>query len=174
MKKRFSRMCASSALLCFIFLAGCGGGGGGGGNASKSQAPVGISETSMPVTEVAVETSAPVTEVADEVSAPVTESPSPTVSVDPGRDMSSTIAWLPPTENMDASTFTDLTGYKIYIGSELGRFEMVRALEEPGLTEYVLEDLPDGTYYVAMTSVNSQNIESPLSNVVVKVVGDDG
>lgn len=45
-------------------------------------------------------------------------------------------------------------------------------LKEPGITEYVLEDLPAGTYYVTMTAVNSNNIESAFSNVVVKVVSD--
>lgn len=79
---------------------------------------------------------------------------------------------MPPTRNTDNSKFSDLVGYKLYIGSEPGRYSIVRMLKEPGITEYVLEDLPAGTYYVTMTAVNSNNIESAFSNVVVKVVSD--
>lgn len=87
------------------------------------------------------------------------------------KSTTSAVTWLPPTQNVDDTAFSDLIGYKIYIGSKPGRFEIVRELKEPGLTEYVLEGLSPGTYYVGMTAVNSQNIESPLSNVVKRTVG---
>lgn len=153
-------------LAVFLLLAGCGGGGGGSGSklgsGNSSNKPSSV-KTSIPANQAGQSpavTSSPVSE-ADQ---------SASVNSD-SRSVSSNITWLPPTQNVDDSAFTDLVGYKLYIGSEPGRFEIVRELQEPGLTEYVLEDLPAGTYYVGMTAVNTQNIESPLSNVVVRVVG---
>lgn len=174
MKERFSRIGVSSALLFFFFLSGCGGGGGGGGSNNVSGSVNGNGNKSISQNPAPVETPAPTGEIPAPVdtAAPVNEPANPIVSTGPdSRADSSTIAWLPPTENADDSAFTDPVGYKIYIGSAPGRYEIVRALQDPGLTEYVIEDVPPGTYYVAMTSVNSKNIESPLSNVVVKVVG---
>lgn len=149
MKKRYPTTSVLSTLMIFVFLTGCGGGGGGGsGNASAggNDSRPSLGGVSTPATTITSNTGSQAT--------------------------SSAITWLPPTQNVDDSAFTDLVGYKIYIGSEPDRFEIVRELKEPGLTEYVIEGVPAGTYYVAMTAVNSQNIESPLSNVVVKVVGD--
>lgn len=181
MKRHFSGMSVLPTLLFLLFAAGCGGGGGGGGGggsvsggnggngsisnspfASKSPSPVGTPVPASPG-PAPVETPAP-------VNAPDAPAGS-TAAIGP--ETSSTLTWLPPTENADDSAFTDAVGYKIYIGRQPGRYEIVRELQDPGLTEYVIEDVPPGTYYVAMTTVNSENIESPLSNVVVRVVGGD-
>lgn len=168
MKRHFSRIGVLSTLLFSLFVAGCGGGGGGGsGNKSVSGNSSGSVNGSASVSE----NSAPV-----ETPAPASPSPAPVNAPDDSTaaaspETSSTLTWLPPTENVDESAFSDAVGYKIYIGSQPGRYEIVRELRDPGLTEYVIEDVPPGKYYVAMTIVNSENIESPLSNVVVKVVG---
>lgn len=146
MKMHLSKKGVLSALLLSLYLAGCGGGGGGGGGAGGQTSTDDKASNSAGTENNAVDAGT--------------------------QPDSSTITWLPPTENVDSSAFTDLVGYKIYIGSEPGRYKTVRMLEDPGLTEYLIEGLPAGKYYVAMTAVNSQNIESPLSNVVVKVVND--
>lgn len=171
MKRHFSRIGVLSALLFSLFVASCGGGGGGGsGNKSVSGSSSGVS-TSASENSSPVETPAPVnpSPAPAETSAPVDAPGDSTAAASP--ETSSTLTWLPPTENVDESAFSDAVGYKIYIGSQPGRYEIVRELRDPGLTEYVIEDVPPGKYYVAMTIVNSENIESPLSNVVVRVVG---
>lgn len=174
MKRHFSRIGVVSTLLFSLFVAGCGGGGGGGsGNKSVSGSGSGGVSASANVSEnpAPVETPAPAnpSPAPVETSAPVNAPDDSTVAASP--ETSSTLTWLPPTENVDSSAFSDAVGYKIYIGSQPGRYEIVRELRDPGLTEYVIEDVPPGKYYVAMTIVNSENIESPLSNVVVRVVG---
>lgn len=164
MKRHFSRISVLSTLLFLLFIAGCGGGGGGGsGNVS------GNGNSSLNKNPAPVEKPAPVSSNPAPIETPSPDAPADSTAASSGT--SSTITWLPPTENVDDSAFTDAVGYKIYIGSQPGRYEIVRELRDPGLTEYVIEDVPPGTYYVAMTTVNSKNIESPLSNAVVKVVG---
>jgi hypothetical protein len=77
-----------------------------------------------------------------------------------------TIAWNPPTENTDGSALTDLSGYKIHYGSESKTYSNAVAVSNPGLTRFVLESLPAGKYYFALTATNGAGHESPFSQEV--------
>ncbi|HEX5461815.1 MAG TPA: putative Ig domain-containing protein [Steroidobacteraceae bacterium] len=81
-----------------------------------------------------------------------------------------TINWTPPTENMDGSTLTNLSGYHIYYGTSQASLTHVVNITNPGLASYVVSDLAAATYYFAVTSVNSNGTESPRSAVVSAVV----
>lgn len=84
---------------------------------------------------------------------------------------SATLSWLPPTENADGSTLTDLAGYRIYYGRSARSLDRSIVLNNPGLTRHVVEYLPRGRWVFAMTSVNAAGIESSRSARVSKVVG---
>jgi hypothetical protein len=77
-----------------------------------------------------------------------------------------TISWTPPTTNANGSVLTDLAGYRIYVGETPNQLVPIVALDNAGLTHYVLEGLKPGLQYFAMTAVNSRGIESTLSAVV--------
>jgi len=77
-----------------------------------------------------------------------------------------TIAWAPPTENTDGTALTDLTGYKIHYGSESKSYAKSVALSNPSLTRFVLESLPAGKYFFALTAMNGAGHESPFSQEV--------
>ena len=77
-----------------------------------------------------------------------------------------TLAWTPPTENVDGSTLTDLSGYRIHYGDAPQAYSETIAISNPGLTRYVLESLPAGTHYVAMTAYNASGAESDYSDEV--------
>lgn len=80
-----------------------------------------------------------------------------------------TLSWEPPTQNTDDSDLNDLSGYKIYYGTESGQFINKIDVDNAGITEYTIDNLATGrTYYFAMTAVNSLQIESALSDVVSK------
>ncbi len=81
-----------------------------------------------------------------------------------------TLSWTPPTENTDGSTLTDLAGYRIYYGLSEGDYPNRIALNNPGLTRYVVENLTADTYYFVATSVNGTGVESDYSNVAVRTV----
>ncbi|HEY1892899.1 MAG TPA: putative Ig domain-containing protein [Steroidobacteraceae bacterium] len=81
-----------------------------------------------------------------------------------------TIAWTPPTENTNGSTLTDLVGYHIYYGTSQSNLSKVVDITNPGLATYVLSTLSAGTWYFALTSINSQGVESTRSAVVSTVV----
>jgi hypothetical protein len=81
-----------------------------------------------------------------------------------------TIAWTPPTENTNGSTLTNLAGYHIYYGTSQSNLSKVVDITNPGVASYVLSDLTSGTWYFALTSVNSAGVESARSSVISTVV----
>jgi hypothetical protein len=83
---------------------------------------------------------------------------------------SATLSWIPPTENTNGSPLSNLAGYHIYYGTSQSSLSHVVNVTNPGLTAYVLSDLPAATWYFAMSSVNSSGIEGPRSAVVSHVV----
>src|SRR5579871_6626674 len=67
-----------------------------------------------------------------------------------------TLSWDAPTENADGTALTDLQGYKVHYGSESKVYSDTIQVSNPGLTTYVVQNLPAGTYYFAVTSYNSK------------------
>lgn len=86
------------------------------------------------------------------------------VDVVQNADGSITLSWMPPTQNEDGTALIDLAAYKFYYGTSPGNYTNQVQVDSPGMSTYVLEDLPPATYYVAASAVNSSGIESRLSN----------
>jgi sarcosine oxidase gamma subunit len=83
---------------------------------------------------------------------------------------SATLSWTPPTQNTDGSGLTDLAGYNLYWGSSSGNYTESAALDNPGLTSYVVENLTAGSWYFVITAVNSDGVESGYSGQAVKTI----
>ncbi len=82
-----------------------------------------------------------------------------------------TLSWQPPTENTDGSPLTDLAGYKIYYGTDVGNYPEVITIDNAGVTSYVVDNLANGTtYYFVLTAFNSNGVESSYSEVVTKSI----
>jgi hypothetical protein len=77
-----------------------------------------------------------------------------------------TLAWDAPTENSNGTPITGLAGYKIHYGTASQAYTQVVAVSNPSLSRYVLDSLPSGTYYFAITAYNSQGMESALSGEI--------
>jgi len=90
-----------------------------------------------------------------------------------------TFSWDPPTTNMDGSVLTDLSGYKIYYGSNPQATEYYTDIIDIGLilpsadgrVNFTLTGLSDGVYYVAITAYDSSGYESDYSIELNKTVG---
>jgi hypothetical protein len=81
-----------------------------------------------------------------------------------------TVSWMPPLERSDGSALTNLAGYKIYWGTAPGDYANMVTIDTPGVTSYVLEQLPAGTYYLVMTAFDAAGVESGQSSVAVEIV----
>jgi hypothetical protein len=76
---------------------------------------------------------------------------------------SATLTWTAPTQNTDGSVLADLSGYVIHYGTASKNYTSSVTVANPGLTTYVVEDLPAGTYYFSMTSTASNGTTSSAS-----------
>jgi hypothetical protein len=77
-----------------------------------------------------------------------------------------TLSWDAPTANSDGSALVDLKGYKVHYGPASRSYSQTIQVTNPGLTTYVVDNLPTGTYYFAVTAYNSAGHESSLSGEV--------
>lgn len=91
-----------------------------------------------------------------------------TVTVDATGSASVLLSWTPPTENEDGSVLTDLAAYKIYWGTTAGNYDWSVLIDNPSVSNYLVENLTPGTYQFTATSINSSGVESAFSNVVSK------
>lgn len=89
----------------------------------------------------------------------------------PAATGSATLDWEAPTANADGTPLTDLAGYKIRYGTNPGSLDQVIDVNNPGLTTYVVEDLAPATWYFAISSVNSEGVESQATGVVWTTIG---
>jgi hypothetical protein len=83
---------------------------------------------------------------------------------------SATLSWVPPTENSDGTTLLDLAGYRLYWGQESGNYSKSLSVMNPGITTYVIENLPSGTHYFSAAAVNTNGVESSRSGEVFKTI----
>jgi len=81
-----------------------------------------------------------------------------------------TLRWQPPVENEDGSRLTDLAGYRVYWGPPERPFVNRIDIDSPQATSYVLEDLSDGEWRLAVSAVTERALESKLitATVVIK------
>jgi hypothetical protein len=79
--------------------------------------------------------------------------------------------WTPPTARTDGTSLTDLAGYRIRYGTSPDSYTETVDIDNPGLTSFVVEDLPAGTYYFTVTAVDSAGTESLSSNSASKTIG---
>jgi hypothetical protein len=73
------------------------------------------------------------------------------------------LSWQAPTDNTNGSALMNLSGYVIYYGSVSQTYTSTITIDNPGLTSYVVEDLPPGTYYFSMTSTTTSGSHSSPS-----------
>lgn len=83
---------------------------------------------------------------------------------------SATLSWEPPAENADGSPLTPLAGYKIYYGTTPGQYSESIAVPDPAVTSYTVDGLAPGTYYFAITAVDTNAQESGYGDEVSKRV----
>lgn len=81
---------------------------------------------------------------------------------------SATLTWLPPTQNTDGSQLTNLSGYRIYYGTNANALTQTIDIGNASVSTYVVNNLSPGTWYFAVKARTSQGVESDFSNVASK------
>ena len=100
-------------------------------------------------------------------------------------DVPTSISWKEPQENTDNSELTNLASYRFYYGSSPTTLSAITALDLPASSAnpaagatvtyvFTTSDIntmaplvaKNKTHYFAMTAINSQGIESSLSEII--------
>jgi hypothetical protein len=147
-------ICAAMVGSLAIALAGCGDDESG---AAGTGAATGTSTPPTTVADTAPSGGSTSTTGSGSTTAPPTST-----------DSSSgiTLAWVAPTENSNGTPISNLAGYKIHYGTASQDYTQVVSVSNPSLSRYVLDSLPSGTYFLAITAFNAQGVESPLSGEI--------
>lgn len=79
------------------------------------------------------------------------------------------ISWVAPGEREDGTplVLTDIAGYRVYYGATPGEYPEIIEIMDPAAGYIALSSIPAGTYYVAITVVDSDGRESALSAAVL-------
>ncbi len=80
------------------------------------------------------------------------------------------LSWMPPTQRVDGSPLGNLAGFHIYYGDAPFTYTERISLTNAGLTSYLVENLPAGTWYFSITAVDAAGVESLLSNSASKTI----
>jgi hypothetical protein len=83
---------------------------------------------------------------------------------------SATLNWTAPTLNEDGTPLTNLKGYRIYYSTNAANLSMVVDIPNPGVTSAVIENLSPATWYFAMKTYNTSNVESRISGIASKTI----
>jgi len=81
-----------------------------------------------------------------------------------------TLSWTPPTQNSDGSALTNLAGYLITYGRSASALDRSISLSNSSLSTFVVENLSSGTWYFAISAVNSAGISSAATNIASKTI----
>ena len=71
-----------------------------------------------------------------------TSLPSFAISVADASTGTATVSWTAPTRNTDGSALTNLAGYRIFYGTSRNSLDQSVQVSNPGITTFVVEDLP--------------------------------
>ena len=77
-----------------------------------------------------------------------------------------TLSWAAPTQNTDGTSITNLTGYTIAYGTSASALTQTVTVSGASATTYTVQNLVAGTWYFAISAVETGGISSALSSVV--------
>jgi PKD repeat protein len=93
------------------------------------------------------------------------------MSAGPALAGDATLSWAAPTTYTNGSPLTDLGGYKVYYGTAPGAY--TQSVDAGKVTTYKVSNLPNATYFFAVTAYNTAMTESAYSNEVSKSIVND-
>ena len=96
--------------------------------------------------------------------------PSFSLTVTTSSTGTATVSWTPPTTNVNGSALTNLAGVRIRYGTNASSLSQTITLTNIGLTRYVIQNLPAGTWYFGLQSYNTNGTSSALSPLRSKTI----
>jgi hypothetical protein len=80
------------------------------------------------------------------------------------------VTWTPPSLNTDGSALADATGYRVDYGDSPTNLTLSLSVAGASSTSATLTGLSAGTYYFAVTTLNTAGLASSRSQVVSRAL----
>lgn len=93
------------------------------------------------------------------------------MSAGPALAGDATLSWAAPTTYTNGTPLTDLAGYKVHYGTASGAYTQTTDVGK--VTTYKVSNLPNATYFFAVSAYNTAMAESGYSSEVSKSVAND-
>jgi len=83
---------------------------------------------------------------------------------------SATVSWTPPTLRADNTTLTmaEISGYRVYYGTTTGSYPNSVDIPDRTVQQLTVNNIPTGTYFFVMTTVDMEGRESAFSSPAVQ------
>jgi hypothetical protein len=94
-----------------------------------------------------------------------------TVHARQGTTGTAEVSWTAPTQRTDGAPIGQLAGYRVLYGTASGKYDQFARIDNPGITQYLVEHLAPGTWYFAVTAITTDTMESAPSTEVSKTNG---
>ena len=80
-----------------------------------------------------------------------------------------TLSWIAPAEREDGSpiAMSEIAGYRIYYGETEGDYSNEVDVSDGDTMQVTLKNLPAGTYYIVLTTLDSDGRESIFSETII-------
>jgi len=88
----------------------------------------------------------------------------------PQTEGTATLKWAAPTTNTNGTPITNLAGYLVAYGMSSSSLSQTVNINNPATLSYTVQNLGQGTWYFAVSSVLSDGTSSSLSAVVSKTI----
>jgi len=82
---------------------------------------------------------------------------------------SATLSWTPPTQYTNGTALTNLSGYRIYYGTDTAAMTQSISINNASVSTYIVENLSPTTWYFAVKAI-ANGVESDFSNIATKAV----
>ena len=81
------------------------------------------------------------------------------------------LSWVAPSEREDGSSLSlsEITGYRLYYGVESGVYRNKMDVKDGSAVYAKVLGVPSGTYYVAVTAIDTEGRESSYSSEIIIV-----
>jgi hypothetical protein len=159
-----SRMLLTGLLVLFLSACGDGSGGDGGGSSALSSDKL---STNAGIRQPAA--SSAKEDLTQGSTGNNSNTQSSSTNVDTG---SFDLKWTAPVSRKDGSplSLSDINGFKVYYGKSKGKYTHYIDVSNGTAQKVKVKDVPVGTYYVVMTTYDSDGRESGYSSSITKTV----
>ena len=84
---------------------------------------------------------------------------------------SPSLSWVAPSEREDGAALSpsEITGFRIYYGTESGNYSNTVDIDDHTATQAVLTGIPSGDVYIVMTTIDADGRESSFSAPEIEV-----